>query len=425
MNKRLFRLILLLITLLTTSNLYAQENFGSYFHAITEKGNAGIKFRYKAFIRVEGEDTDAGAYLWIKAGKKHYSKPIQTNEWKEVSLEGTIDDDHQQILLGILGEYNGRFYVDDANLEVQTKDQKWVSIYKTGFEKGDDDWKEGTGGSSGINPLFKGELSSTNPHSGKACFLVYSKGVPNYGTNRKVGKYANVNGVKIYYEVYGEGHPLVVLHGNGGSIKDAAPFYPELLKKYKVIAIDSRAQGKSTDTDAPLTYDLMAGDINALLDELKIDSAFIWGHSDGAILGLIMAMKYPKKVEKLLAFGANIQPDSTAIFSWSINYSKKTVKESPDIKEKKLNQLMLDYPNIPFSALSSIKIPVLIMAGDRDAIRPEHTLKLFQNISKSQLCILPGTTHGASWEKKELFLNLLADFFDKPFSMPATEDWFK
>jgi pimeloyl-ACP methyl ester carboxylesterase len=86
---------------------------------------------------------------------------------------------------------------------------------------------------------------------------------------------------------------------------------------------------------------------------------------------------------------------------------------------------MLDYPRIPFSDLSAIKIPVLIMAGDRDDMRPEHTLKLFQNIPKSQLCILPGTTHGAPWEKKDLFFKLLFDFFDKPFTMPTTEDWFK
>ncbi len=427
MNKK--SLTLFLITVLTASNLYAQETIGSYFHASTEGGYAGTKFRYKAFVRNERDDTDADAYLWVTTGKNRkkriYSKRIQTNEWKEISIEGTADEDYSQIQFGVLGEYNGRIYIDDVSLEIQTKDKTWKSIYKTGFEKSDDGWKAGSGDSSGVNHFFKGELSRTNPHSGKGCFLIYSKGVPNYGTNREVGKFANVNGVKIYYEIYGEGHPLVVLHGNGGSIKEAAPFYPELSKKYKVIAIDSRAQGKSTDTDVPLTYDLMASDINALLDELKIDSTFIWGHSDGAILGLIMAMKYPKKVEKLLAVGANIQPDSTAIFSWGINYMKKVVKESSDVKEKKLNQLMLDYPNILFSDLSSIKIPVLIMAGDRDDMRPEHTLKLFQNIPKSQLCILPGTTHMGPWEKKDLFYKILYDFFDKPFTMPTTEDWFK
>jgi pimeloyl-ACP methyl ester carboxylesterase len=86
-----------------------------------------------------------------------------------------------------------------------------------------------------------------------------------------------VNGIKLYYEIYGQGPPLVVLHGNGGSIKNATGFYPDLIKHYKVIAIDSRAQGRSTDTDKPLTYDQMAADVNSLLEQLQIDSVFIWG----------------------------------------------------------------------------------------------------------------------------------------------------
>jgi pimeloyl-ACP methyl ester carboxylesterase len=86
---------------------------------------------------------------------------------------------------------------------------------------------------------------------------------------------------------------------------------------------------------------------------------------------------------------------------------------------------MLDYPRIPYSRLSQIQAPVLIMVGDRDVIRPEHTLKLFQSIKNSQLCIIPGATHGAAWEKKQYFLMVMDDFFNKPFEMPTTEDWFK
>ena len=128
-------------------------------------------------------------------------------------------------------------------------------------------------------------------------------------------------------------------------------------------------------------------------------------------------MNYPRKVKKVLAFGANIQPDTTALFPWLVSSIAKAAKDTSNLKTKKLNQLMQDHPNIPFTNLSNINIPVLIMAGDRDAIRPEHTLKLFQSIPKSQLCILPGTTHGAAWEKQDLFLRLLTDFFDKPFVM--------
>jgi pimeloyl-ACP methyl ester carboxylesterase len=85
---------------------------------------------------------------------------------------------------------------------------------------------------------------------------------------------------------------------------------------------------------------------------------------------------------------------------------------------------MIDYPNLPYSELSKIKAPVMIMSGDRDVIRPEHILKMYQSIPNSQLCILPGATHGGAWEKKDLFLTIMNDFFNKPFTMPDTKDWY-
>ena len=125
-----------------------------------------------------------------------------------------------------------------------------------------------------------------------------------------------------------------------------------------------------------------------------------------------------------MAFSPNIQPDSLAVFSWAITAGKKIIAETKDSTEKALNQLMLDYPNIPYSELSKIKAPVLIMSGDRDVIRPEHILKMYQSIPNSQLCILPGATHGGAWEKKDLFLLIMNDFFNKPFKMPDTKSWF-
>ncbi|HEU5164747.1 MAG TPA: alpha/beta hydrolase [Chitinophagaceae bacterium] len=424
-SRKIIKPVLLLITVLVANNLQAQEIWNSYSHTISEQGYTGHKFRLKAFIRTEIEDAAAYAQLWIRVDKNafsptHFGKPIRSNDWKEFLIEGTVDSVYSQIVFGFISVYNGNFYLDDLHFEIETAEKKWKTIYSTDFENDFADWKKGmNSGNTAINPLFKGELHNGKAKSGNQCFLVYSRGVPNYGANN-VGKYAEVNGIKLYYEVYGEGPPLVVLHGNGGSISGGSLHYPELIKKYKLIAIDSRAQGKSTDTDLPLTYELMASDVNALLEELKIDSAFVWGQSDGAILGLILAMNSPRKVKKVLAFGANIQPDTTALFSWAVNAIAKDAKDNPNPKTKKLNQLMRDHPNIPFTNLSKINIPVLIMAGDRDAIRPEHTLKLFQNIPKSQLCILPGTTHGTAWEKPDLFLRILTDFFDKPFTMPSS-----
>ena len=133
---------------------------------------------------------------------------------------------------------------------------------------------------------------------------------------------------------------------------------------------------------------------------------------------------HTNKVKKVLAFGANMQPDSMAVFDWAIQYQYKRMLNGETSKERKLNKLMHYEPNIAYSELSKIKCPILIMAGDRDVIRPEHTLKLFQSIPNSQMAIIPGATHGAAWGRKELFLQIAFDFFEKPFEMPNTKDWF-
>ncbi len=98
-----------------------------------------------------------------------------------------------------------------------------------------------------------------------------------FGNNPAVGKYATVNGIQLYYEIYGEGQPLLLLHGNGGSIRSKANEIPVFAKKYKVIAVDSRCHGKSGCNVGDLNYEMMAADINDLLDQLKIDSCLIWG----------------------------------------------------------------------------------------------------------------------------------------------------
>jgi pimeloyl-ACP methyl ester carboxylesterase len=250
-------------------------------------------------------------------------------------------------------------------------------------------------------------------------FLLSAQNAIPYGNNPAAGKYAVVNGIRLYYEIYGEGQPLLLLHGNGGSIGSKAAEIPGFAKKYKVIAVDSRCHGKSECKTGDLNYDLMASDINELLKQLKIDSCFIWGHSDGGILGLILAFQYPDKVKKLVTTGANIQPDSTAIFPELIAM-EKMYPMFPDTIQQKQVKMMIYYPQISFDRLKDIKAPVLVMSGDRDAIRLEHTIKIFQSIPNAQLCIVPGATHFFSNEKPQLFNTLITDFFEKPFSKPST-----
>jgi len=243
-----------------------------------------------------------------------------------------------------------------------------------------------------------------------------SDSVIDYGRNAKVGKYVEVNGIKMYYEIYGEGKPLVLLHGNGGSITNQGIRIRVFKKYFKVIAIDSRAHGKSIDTNKILTYDQMAYDIKVLLDSLHIDSTYIWGQSDGGILGLLLAIKYPAKVSKLATFGANIFPGPDALQDDIDKKLKETYKTTTNPRTKKLYSLMVDQPNITENDLKKINIPVLVMTGDRDAIKLEHSIKIFNNISKSNLFVMPGATHFGAYEKPELFNFILLDFFNKPFS---------
>ena len=115
----------------------------------------------------------------------------------------------------------------------------------------------------------------------------------NYGSNPLAGKYVDVNDIKVYYEIYGEGEPLLLLHGNSGSIKAGESQIPELSKHFKVIAVDSRAQGKSTDSDKEITYALMASDMNELINKLKLGSVYIVGWSDGGNIGLELSFAHP------------------------------------------------------------------------------------------------------------------------------------
>ena len=182
---------------------------------------------------------------------------------------------------------------------------------------------------------------------------VAASGKAVYGNNPKAGKYTNIRGFNMYYEVYGTGKPLLLIHGNGGSIENFKNQIPYFAKNYKVIVADSRAQGKSTDTSDSLTYEMMADDLNALLNKLRVDSCYVIGWSDGGIDGLLLAMRHPEKVKKLAVTGANLWPDTTTIqpdlFQWivSTNDSLAKVSQLPAVKaQKKLLNLMILHPHI-------------------------------------------------------------------------------
>ena len=246
-----------------------------------------------------------------------------------------------------------------------------------------------------------------------------------YGNNNEAGNFKKINGINLYYEIYGTGKPLILLHGNGGSIRGQQGKIKFFSKQYQVIAIDSRSHGKSIDPSPNLTYVQMAEDVRVLMDSLKIDSANIFGQSDGGIIGLLLAIKYPKRVSKLATFGANIFPGKKAIVDELEDMMNDSIRLTKDKNTLKLNLLMAHQPNITTKDLQKIECPVLIMSGDRDAIRLEHSIKIFNAIKNSNFFVMPGATHGGSWEKPELFNLILSDFLEKPFSTLTTFEAYK
>ena len=282
-------------------------------------------------------------------------------------------------------------------------------------------------------------MRNTNWFYGLVAFVLFAACKQNttvqtitYGNNPAAGKFYEIRGMKMYCEVYGEGQPLLFIHGNGGSIASFANNIPYFSKKYKVIIADSRSQGKSADAGDSLTYEMMADDYASLLTELKIDSAHVIGWSDGGINGLLLAMRHPEKVKKMAITGANLQPDTNAVFQevWDLvspEYNKLKVNNHKNAEEKnqwKLLRLLTEQPHIPTASLGAITCPTLVIGGDHDVIREEHTMLIYHSIPKSDLWILPNSGHSTPVVYKDLFNATVDSFFTKPYRVIKNEGRF-
>jgi pimeloyl-ACP methyl ester carboxylesterase len=238
------------------------------------------------------------------------------------------------------------------------------------------------------------------------------------------GRFAHVNGVGIYYETYGSGRPVLVMHGGAGFIEMMHHQIRALAANRFVVAPDSRAHGRSTDSDEPLSYALMANDMLKLLDELKIDEADVVGWSDGGIIGLDLAMNHPERVGRLVVIGTNYDVDGLLhipTFDGKVPRTPGFYKRNaPDpsrwpVLYTKLITMQQTQPHYTENDLKRIKAPTLVMVGEFDAIKRDHTDQLVQAISGGQEDVIQGGTHAVPLEKPQLVNSHLLRFLDREF----------
>jgi pimeloyl-ACP methyl ester carboxylesterase len=223
--------------------------------------------------------------------------------------------------------------------------------------------------------------------------------------------YANVNGLRMYYEIHGSaGIPLVLVHGGGSTIgTNFGRVLPLFAKTHRVIAVEVQAHGHTRDIDRPFTFQQDADDIAALLAELRVPKADILGFSNGGTTALQVAIRHPDVVNRLIIASSNYKRDGMPSWFWEA-MQKGTFADMPQpFKDAYLkinpsqegllamynrdSKRMLAFTDIPDQDIRAILAPTLVMDGDRDVVRPEHAVELFRLLPHARLSILPGT-HG-------------------------------
>jgi pimeloyl-ACP methyl ester carboxylesterase len=219
------------------------------------------------------------------------------------------------------------------------------------------------------------------------------------------GQTLKVNGVKIYYETYGSGPPVLVLHGGTAFIETMHYQITALAPDHFVIAPDSRGHGRSTDAAGPLHYHDMAEDMIGLLDHLRIAKADLVGWSDGGIIGLDLALHHPERIGRMVVIGTNFDlsgvsgnvapPADDPSLAGRREFYRR-LSPTPDRWPEfytKVTTMWRTEPNYTRAELGRIRSPVLVMAGERDSIRREHTDALARAIPGAKEVIVPGADH--------------------------------
>jgi pimeloyl-ACP methyl ester carboxylesterase len=229
-----------------------------------------------------------------------------------------------------------------------------------------------------------------------------------------------IGGHEIYYAIRGHGPTLVLLHGGGDSGQHSfARQLDVFAENHHIVAPDQVGQGRTPDVPGPLTYTGMMNDTAELLQQLGLKHVDVVGFSDGGILALMLAVRHPQLVRRLIISGVNISPEG--LNADDLEELRATQISKPKTIGEKLEHLWLTSPTeaeLSLAMLATITQPVLVISGDRDAITLEHTLKIFHAIPQAELCVLPGTDHATFSGRAEWLNPIVSDFLDRPLTPP-------
>ena len=241
------------------------------------------------------------------------------------------------------------------------------------------------------------------------------------------GQIARINGIDLYYETHGSGEPLLLIHGGLGNSAYWSKQLPMFAERFKVIVLDSRGHGRSTFTAEPISYALMTRDVVGLLDHLGIAAAEVLGWSDGAIIGLELAIHHRARVKRVVAFGANFRPEGVRtdigdnarfnafIAQAAADYQK--ISPAPERWQEFLDnigQMWATQPNYSDAAMRSTSTPVLVLGGlNEEAIYVEHIQATAALIPGAQLVLMPATGHFALWDEAAEFNRIVLDFLSE------------
>ena len=237
--------------------------------------------------------------------------------------------------------------------------------------------------------------------------------------------YVDLLGQPSYHEIHGDGDPLLLLHSGYCSIENLRALGESLSDTYRVHAPERTGHGRTADRDGPFSYTDAVAETIAYLDAVGLESAHVVGTSDGAIIGLLLALDHPTRVRSVVSISANIDPDGFVpeedfARSMSAEASAQIEREyealSPDGPEHsevvvaKLVQMWKTEPQITPAMLATVRTPVLVMAGDHDVIAPAHTHLIAESIPDAQLAIVPRAGHLVALDRAALVELMIREF---------------